>query len=60
MPPWPGGETQYVQNISRAGQRGWSNGFKLVNAAFTVLPFAKRFYLKREWLNTGLHKGRTK
>jgi uncharacterized protein len=31
--------------------------FKLVNAVFTVLPFAKRFYLKREWLNTGLHTG---
>jgi short-subunit dehydrogenase len=31
--------------------------FKLVNAVFTVLPLAKRLYLKREWLNTGLHIG---
>ncbi|MGD0278548.1 MAG: SDR family NAD(P)-dependent oxidoreductase [Smithella sp.] len=61
--PWP---SQDAGKVARAIINGIKRNktsifpfplFKLVNAVFTVLPFAKRFYLKREWLKTGLHKG---
>jgi hypothetical protein len=29
----------------------------LINAVFTVLPFARQAYLKKEWMKTGLQKG---
>ncbi|PKN18935.1 MAG: short-chain dehydrogenase [Deltaproteobacteria bacterium HGW-Deltaproteobacteria-6] len=31
--------------------------FRLINAVFTVLPFARQAYLKKEWMKTGLQKG---
>jgi short-subunit dehydrogenase len=61
--PWPSQDAGKVACAIINGIKGNKTDvfpfplFKLINAIFTVLPFAKRFYLKREWLNTGLHKG---
>jgi short-subunit dehydrogenase len=61
--PWPSQDARKVACAIINGIKGNKTDifpfplFKLINAVFTVLPFAKRFYLKREWLNTGLHIG---
>jgi uncharacterized protein len=59
--PWPNQDARKVACAIIKGIEGNKTDifpfplFKLVNAVFTVLPLAKRLYLKREWLNTGLH-----
>jgi short-subunit dehydrogenase len=61
--PWPSQDAGKVACAIINGIKGNKTDifpfplFKLINTIFTVLPFAKRFYLKREWLNTGLHTG---
>ena len=63
--PWP---SQKPEKVAAAILRGIQSGqtsifpfpaFRLANAVFTLLPFARRIYLKSEWKRTGLQKGRT-
>ena len=61
--PWPNQDALSVARAIINGIKGNKTSifpfplFQFVNAVFTVLPFAKRVYLKREWLKTGLQKG---
>ncbi len=61
--PWP---SQTAEKVAASILRGIASGktsiypfsaFRLANALFTMLPWAKRLYLRREWLKTGLQEG---
>lgn len=61
--PWPTQEASAVAAaLVRAAERGSSSvypfgAFRLANALFSLLPFARRAYLRGEWRKTGLAAG---
>jgi len=61
--PWP---SQTSEKVAWAIFRGIQSGrteifplpfFRFINMVFTVLPFARRLYLRSEWRKTGLQNG---
>jgi uncharacterized protein len=61
--PWPTQSPEMVAAaVLRAVERNNTSvypfgAFRLVNAAFTVLPFARKAYLRGQWKKTGLAAG---
>ena len=63
--PWP---TQSPEKVAAAIVRGMEGdraaiyplgAFRLMNAVFSLLPFARRAYLRGEWAKTGLAERKT-
>ena len=63
--PWP---CQTPEEVAATILRGVQSGktsiyplalFRFMNVIFTLLPFARHIYLRREWRKTGLEKGRS-